>query len=46
MLYFDRIDAPEGNDVIKTSASKKCNIYQILKKSLVSTRFPLVKKIY
>ena len=27
MLYFDRIDAPEGNDVIKTSASNKCNIY-------------------
>ena len=26
MLYFDRIDASEGTDVNKTSASKECNI--------------------
>ena len=26
MLYFDRIDVSEGNDVNKTSASKECNI--------------------
>ena len=27
MLYFDRIDVSEGSDVIKTSASKECDIY-------------------
>ena len=27
MLYFDRIDAFEGNDVNKASASKKCDIF-------------------
>ena len=26
MLYFDRIDASEGVDVNKTSASKECDI--------------------
>ena len=26
MLYFDRIDVSEETDVIKTSASKKCDI--------------------
>ena len=26
MLYFDRIDVCEGNDVNKTSASKECNV--------------------
>ena len=26
MLYFNRIDLSEGNDVNKTSASKKCDI--------------------
>ena len=26
MLYFDRIDASEGTDVNKTSASKECDI--------------------
>ena len=26
MLYFDRIDVSEGNDVNKTSASKGCDI--------------------
>ena len=26
MLYFDRIDVSEGNDVNKTSASKECDI--------------------
>ena len=26
MLYFDRIDVSEGNDVNKTSASKVCDI--------------------
>ena len=26
MLYFDRIDIFEGNDVNKTSESKECNI--------------------
>ena len=26
MLYFDRIDVSEGNDVNKTSKSKGCNI--------------------
>ena len=28
MLYFNRIDASEGIDVNKTSASKECNICQ------------------
>ena len=27
MLYYDRIDVSEGNDVNKTSASKMCNIF-------------------
>ena len=27
MLYFDRIDACEGTDVNKTSASRNCDIY-------------------
>ena len=27
MLYFDRIDVFEGNDVNKASASKKCDIF-------------------
>ena len=26
MLYFDRIDVSEGDDVNKTSASKKCEV--------------------
>ena len=26
MLYFDRIDVSEGNDVNKKSASEKCDI--------------------
>ena len=26
MLYYDRIDATEGNDVNKASASKECDI--------------------
>ena len=26
MLYFDRIDVPEGIDVNKASASKECDI--------------------
>ena len=26
MLYFDRINVPEGIDVNKTSASKECDI--------------------
>ena len=26
MLYFDRIDVSEGNDVNKASASKECDI--------------------
>ena len=26
MLYYDRIDVPEGIDVNKTSASKECDI--------------------
>ena len=26
MLYYDRIDIPEGIDVNKTSASKECDI--------------------
>ena len=26
MLYFNRINVSEGNDVNKTSASKKCDI--------------------
>ena len=27
MLYFDRIDVPEGIDVNKTNESKECDIY-------------------
>ena len=27
MLYFDKIDVSEGIDVIKTSASKECDIF-------------------
>ena len=27
MLYFDRINVSEGNEVNKTSASKECNIW-------------------
>ena len=30
MLYFDRIDVSEGNDVNKTSNSKKCHVCQYL----------------
>ena len=26
MLYFDRIEVSEGNDINKTSASKECDI--------------------
>ena len=26
ILWFDRIDAPEGIDVNKTSASKECDV--------------------
>ena len=26
MLYFDRIDVSEGNDINKTSVSKECDI--------------------
>ena len=28
MLYYDRIDVPEGTDFNKTSQSKECNICQ------------------
>ena len=27
MLYYDRIDASEGIDINKTSASKECDVY-------------------
>ena len=27
MIYYDRIDVPEGIDVNKTSESKECNIF-------------------
>ena len=26
MLYYDRFDVSEGNDINKASASKECNI--------------------
>ena len=26
MMYYDRIDVPEGTDVNKTSASKECDV--------------------
>ena len=26
MIYYDRIDVSEGNDVNKTSASKECDV--------------------
>ena len=28
MLYFDRTNVSEGNDVNKTNESKECNIFQ------------------
>ena len=27
MLYYDRIDFSKGNDINKTSASKRCDIF-------------------
>ena len=28
MLYYDRIDVPEGIDINKTSVSKECDIWR------------------
>ena len=30
MIYFDRIEVSEGNDINKTSASKECDVLSLL----------------
>ena len=39
MLYFDRIEVPDGIDVNKTSTSKECDIFHYLNFSNFSLKF-------
>ena len=45
MLYFDRIDISEGNDVNKSNASKECDVCRYLYFLNYSLKFqPIVSK--